>query len=170
MEHSIDLASPWRARAFLAAGIAALELLVILVISVALVAKPLSHRMQRAAAAKKANRAAATHARARHPKAPPHAMLSRAKTSVLVLNGNGRQGAAGVEAAQIRSLGYPVKGVGNAAHMDYGGSVVMYRPGYAAEAQRLAREAGIRLVSPLDGMRVKDLAGARIAIVLGSDS
>jgi hypothetical protein len=170
MEHSIDLASPWRARAFLAAGIAALELLVILVISFALVAKPLSHRMQRAAAAKKAPPAAATPARARHAKPPQHAMLSRGETSVLVLNGNGRQGAAGAEADQIRNLGYLVKAVGNAAHMNYGRTVVMYRPGYAAEGQRLAREARIALVSPLDGMRVKDLAGARIAIVVGSGS
>jgi hypothetical protein len=166
MEHSVDLVSPWRARAFLAAAIAALELLVILVAGIVLVAKPLSRHIRHSAAAK----AAQTHARPVRAKAPQHAMLSRGRTSVLVLNGNGRQGAAGAEAAQIRNLGYPVKGVGNAAHMDYGRTVVMYRPGYAAEARRLAREAQIRLVSPLDGMGVKALRGARIAIVLGSSS
>jgi len=167
MEHSVDLVSPWRARAFLAAAIAALELLVIVVAGIVLVAKPLSRHIRHSAAAKAAP-AADKHA-ARLAK-PQHAMLSRGQTSVLVLNGNGRQGAAGAEAAQIRNLGYPVKGVGNAAHMDYGRTVVMYRPGYAAEAQRLAREAQIRLVSPLDGMGVKALRGARIAIVLGSSS
>jgi hypothetical protein len=168
MEHSVDLVSPWRARAFLAAAIAALELLVILVAGIVLVAKPLSRHIRHSAAAKAAP--AQTHARPARAKAPRHAMLSRGQTSVLVLNGNGRQGAAGAEAAQIRNLGYPVKGVGNAAHMDYGRTVVMYRPGYVAEAQRLAREAQIRLVSPLDGMGVKALRGARIAIVLGSSS
>jgi LytR cell envelope-related transcriptional attenuator len=167
MEHSIDLVSPWRARAFLAAAIAALELLVILVAGIVLVAKPLSRHIRHSAAAKAAPVA---HRHAARPAKPQHAMLSRGQTSVLVLNGNGRQGAAGAEAAQIRNLGYPVKGVGNAAHMDYGRTVVMYRPGYAAEAKRLAREAQIRLVSPLDGMGVKALRGARIAIVLGSSS
>jgi len=168
MEHSVDFVSPWRARAFLAAAIAAVELVVILIAAIVLVAKPLSHRIRHSAAAKAAP--AATHARPIHRKAPQHATLSRGQTSVLVLNGNGRQGAAGAEAAHIRNLGYPVKGVGNAAHMDYGRSVVMYRPGYAAEAQRLAREAQVRLVSPLDGMSVRDLRGARIAVVLGSSS
>jgi len=167
MEHSVDLVSPWRARAFLAAAIAALELLVILVAGIVLVAKPLSRHIRHSAAAKAAP---AAHKHGAHPAKPQHAMLSRGQTSVLVLNGNGRQGAAGAEAAQIRNLGYPVKGVGNAAHMDYGRTVVMYRPGYAAEATRLAREAQIRLVSPLDGMSVKGLRGARIAIVLGSSS
>jgi hypothetical protein len=171
MEHSVDFnVSPWRARAFIAATIAGLELVVLLVIAIALVARPLSHRMQRVAASEAAARPAPTHARVKRSRAPQHAMLSRGETTVLVLNGNGQQGAAGSEASHVESLGYVVKGVGNAARMNYGRTVVMYRPGYDGEARRLAHEAGIRLVTPLDGMRIADLKGARIAVVVGSGS
>jgi hypothetical protein len=168
MEHSFELASPWRARAFLAAAIAAVELVVILVIVVVLVARPLSHRMQKAAATKPARTASAT--RTKRPKQPQHAMFSRGETSVLVLNGNGQAGAAGAEADQIRNLGYLIADVGNASHTGYTRTLVMYRPGYAAEGQRLARDAHIKLVSPLDGMRPSQLKGAHIAIVVGSSS
>jgi hypothetical protein len=173
MEHSfsqpLDFASPWRARAFLAATIAVLELVVILVIGIALVARPLSHHIQ-SAAERRAVAPAPKHARAVKPAAPQHAMLSRGETSVLVLNGNGRTGAAGAEADQVRNLGYLVNAVGNASRIGYTRTLVMYRPGYAAEGQRLARDAGIRLVTPLDGMRPSQLKGARIAIVVGSSS
>ena len=171
MEHSVDFTvSPWRARAFVAAAIAGLELVVILVIAIALVARPLSHRMQRVAASEAAAKPPPAHARVKHKQPPQHAMLSRGETTVLVLNGNGRQGAAGAEASRVGNLGYVVKGVGNAARTNYGRTVVMYRPGYDGEARRLAREAGIRLVTPLDGMRIAALKGARIAIVVGSGS
>src|SRR5438105_4190727 len=132
MEHSIrqplDLASPWRARAFLAAAIAALELVVLLVLGILLVARPLSHHMRRAAVAKATP--APKHARVAKPEAPQHAMLSRGETSVLVLNGNGRTGAAGAEADQVRNLGYLVSAVGNAPRAGYTRTLVMYRPGY----------------------------------------
>jgi hypothetical protein len=169
MEHSFELASPWRARAFVAAAIAAVELVVILVIAVVLVARPLSHRMQKAAAAKKPARATAAK-RTKRPKPPQHAMLSRGETSILVLNGSGQTGAAGAEADQIRNLGYLIADVGNASHVGYTRTLLMYRPGYAAEAKRLARDAHIGLVSPLDGMRPAQLKGAHIAIVVGSSS
>jgi hypothetical protein len=173
MEHSFvqPVASPWRARAFLAAAIAGLEAVVILGAAIVLVARPLSHRIRHDATAPAAAAPAPKHAhRPKTAAAEDHAMLSRGETTVLVLNGNGQQGAAGAEASEIRNLGYPVKGVGNAKRMNYGRTVVMYRPGYAGEAKRLARDARIRLVGPLDGLSVRDLAGARIAIVVGSGS
>jgi hypothetical protein len=43
----------------------------------------------------------------------------------------------------------------------------MYRAGFRAEALRLGRDLGIGLVSPLDGLRARNLAGARLAVVLG---
>jgi hypothetical protein len=43
----------------------------------------------------------------------------------------------------------------------------MYRTGRRAEGLRLARELGIRLVSPLDGLRARDLKGAKLAVVVG---
>jgi len=44
----------------------------------------------------------------------------------------------------------------------------MYRPGYAAEAHRLARDAGITVVTALDGMKPRTLGRAQLVIVLGS--
>jgi hypothetical protein len=44
----------------------------------------------------------------------------------------------------------------------------MYRPGYAPEAARFARDLRVKLVSPLDGLRRKDLLGAHVAIVIGA--
>jgi LytR cell envelope-related transcriptional attenuator len=175
MEHTIrqplELASPWRARAFLAAAIAALELVVILAIAIALVARPLTHRVKSVADQKAATVAAKPKpAAAKKAAVPAHAMLSRGETAVLVLNGNGRTGAAGAEADHVRNLGYPVTAVANASRIGYTRTLVMYRPGYAAEAQRLAKDAGIRLVTPLDGMRPTQLKGARTVIVVGSSS
>ena len=43
----------------------------------------------------------------------------------------------------------------------------MYRPGRRPEALRLARDLGIRLVWPLDGLRPRQLHGAQLAVVLG---
>ena len=96
--------------------------------------------------------------------------LSRGDTSVLVLNGNGLTGAAGTEAARIKRLGYTVARVGDAARMDYPASVVMYRPGFKPEGVRLARDLGIRVVGPLDGVRVRELLGAQAAVVVGHQS
>jgi hypothetical protein len=45
-------------------------------------------------------------------------------------------------------------------------SVVMYRPGFRGEAMRLARDLRIRIVGPLDGLSVRDLMGAHLAIVI----
>ena len=44
----------------------------------------------------------------------------------------------------------------------------MYRPGRRPEAQRLARELGISLVGPLDGVILRQLLGAQVVVVLGS--
>jgi hypothetical protein len=43
----------------------------------------------------------------------------------------------------------------------------MYRPGFRGEAKRLASDLGIRRVSPLDGLRARDLQGAHLAFVVG---
>ena len=104
MEHSYDIGSPWRARAFLAAAIAALELVVILVIAIVLVARPLSHHLRRVAD-RKAVAATPKHARAAKRAAPQRLLLSRGETKVMILNGNGRTGAAASEAEQVRNLG-----------------------------------------------------------------
>jgi hypothetical protein len=43
----------------------------------------------------------------------------------------------------------------------------MYRPGYEPEARRLAKDVGIRVVGPLDGMKPRQLLGAHVALILG---
>ena len=67
---------------------------------------------------------------------------SRARRrSVLVLNGNGVQGAAAqASAALVRARGYTVKEVGNAPRTGYARTIVMYRPGFRAEAVRFAHD------------------------------
>ena len=102
------------------------------------------------------------------PAAPAKPKLARTETSVLVLNGNGVAGAAASTGELVRQKGYVIAAVGNAARSDYRRSVVMYRPGYAPEAARFARDLRVKIVSPLDGLRMKDLMGAHVAVVLGA--
>ena len=44
----------------------------------------------------------------------------------------------------------------------------MYRPGFAGEGRRLARDIGVKIVGPLDGLRKSDLHGAQLVFILGS--
>jgi hypothetical protein len=161
MEHALPSPSghPWRTIAVVAAGIATLELLGLVVVGVALIAKPVMHRAQQEAAA-----APTKHQQAKTPVRP---LLARSATSVTVLNGNGLAGAAAAQASRVRARGYLLGEVGNAPRSGYGRSVVMYRAGRRPEALRLAHDLRIRLVSPLDGLRPRDLLGAQLAVVVG---
>jgi len=85
-----------------------------------------------------------------------------------VLNGNGQAGAAAAAAARVRAHGYVIGSVGNAAQPNGGRSVVMYRSGYEAEAARLAHDLRVRIVSPLDGMRPRQLMGSHLVLLLGT--
>jgi hypothetical protein len=87
---------------------------------------------------------------------------------VLVLNGNGRTGAAAVEAENVRAKGYRISSVGDAGRRDYRRSLVMYRPGFAAEGRRLAKDLHIRVVGPLDGIGRRAIAGAHVVVVVGA--
>jgi LytR cell envelope-related transcriptional attenuator len=166
LSQPLDVVQPWRTRAIAAAAIAALELVVLLVLVLALVSKPISRHVEKQAEAKALAPIAPKRAQPR----PERPTLTRGETSVLVLNGNGRTGAAGAEAAKVRGLGYVVGGVGNAPNVGYTRSLVMYRKGYRAEAARLAHDARIAIVTPLDGMRASQLMGAHIALVVGARS
>jgi hypothetical protein len=168
MEHSLRLEEPWRTRAVVAAAVALIELVVILGVVVIIVGRPISHRVSAAAEAKvlaPAKPAAKPQKKAKP--APVRPLLERGETSVIVLNGNGRSGAAAESADLVRARGYLIGSVGNAPHNDFSNSVVMYRPGYKREAKRLAQETGVRATSPLDGLTQKDLLGAHLALVVG---
>jgi LytR cell envelope-related transcriptional attenuator len=160
VEHALPNLSrhPWRTIAFVAAGIATLELVALVVTATALVAKPM---------AKHARAAAIEHAAAPAKKAPARPALARRLVSVTVLNGNGVSGAAAATASRVRVRGYKIRKVGNAPRSGYGRSVVMYRADFRPEGLRLARDLGIGLVSPLDGLRARNLAGAKLAVVVG---
>jgi hypothetical protein len=165
------LIRPWRTATMVASLVAAVELVLLLIAAVLLLAKPLSHAMrhQAEAAAFKTPAAKKKVAPVRHVKQPvAKAHLTRAKTSVWVLNGNGRNGAAGSEASRLQSRGYRIRGTGNAARTDYATTVVMYRPGFRGEGLRLAHDFGLKAVGPLDGMKPAALHGAQIVVLLGA--
>ena len=161
MEHAyqFDEVQPWRTAAIVASGIAALELLILIVAGVIVLGRQVAGHSATAAPAKVAPAKA-------EPKRAP--VLPRARTRVIVLNGNGETGAAGTEADAIRARGYKISAVGNARQPVTGPSFVMYRPGFAAEAKRLAHDAGLGIVTALDGMKTSSLHRAQLVIVLGS--
>jgi hypothetical protein len=160
---------PWRTATVLVALVAAVELVLLIVLGGALLAKP--EPAAKRAAAKTSTAAAAPASRKATPvraaKAVP-AELPRRKVRVVVLNGNGRQGAAATAAARVSGRGYRIGIVGNAPRSDYPRSLVMYRRGFEGEGRRLARDLGVTVVGPLDGMRPAQLHGAHAVFILGS--
>jgi LytR cell envelope-related transcriptional attenuator len=159
------LIRPWRTATLIASAVAAVELVVILVAGVILVGKPLTETVRDAGRDRTLGApAAASPERPKIGSSVPH--LARPDTSVMVLNGNGVPGAAHEAASRLRSRGYAIGEVGNARRTDYMRSVVMYRPGFRGEAVRLARDLRIRIVGPLDGLGVRDLMGAHLAVVI----
>jgi LytR cell envelope-related transcriptional attenuator len=158
------LVRPWRTATLVASAVAAVELVIILVAGVALVGKPLTQKMRDAARDRTLGMPAAP---AKKPKiASSVPRLNRVETTVMVLNGNGVPGAAHEAAARVQARGYSIGQIGNAKRTDYMRGVVMYRPGYRGEALRLARDVRIKIVGPLDGLRVRDLMGAHVALVV----
>ena len=145
-------------------GVAAFEFLLLAAAAIALFGNPLANKFNAAPAAAARPR---THTTQKQPVAAP--TLTRSETSVIVLNGGGRTGAAAASAAQVRARGYVVASVGNATRTDTGHSLVMYRPGFAAEGARLAHDLHVRIVSPLDGMRAGQLMGAHLVLLIGSE-
>lgn len=169
MEHSLprpEVTRRWRTATIVASAVAALELALLAVLGLPMLGRAVADNVRTAAE---------EHVLAPPPEAPPPkaeapaAPLPRADTSVVVLNGNGRTGAAGAAADRVHELGYLVAGTGNAGRSDYARTIVMYRPGRKSEARRLAKDIGAKVVGPLDGLRLRDLMGAQVAVILGSD-
>ncbi|MGH3132921.1 MAG: LytR C-terminal domain-containing protein [Gaiellaceae bacterium] len=164
------LVRPWRLAAFVAGGIAAFELLLLLVIGGGALVHSVSNRLELAARDRVLTPPAAVKRKpaARKPAPTPVAKIPRGRTVVLVLNGNGITGAAASAASRVRSRGYRIGSVGNAPRSDFARSLVMFKPGYAGEGRRLARDLGVKQVGPLDGMRVRALGRSQLVFVLGS--
>ena len=166
MEISAASALPaerWRTATIIASGVAVFELLLVVILLTALIGRGVSAHAKEAALTK----ATGVQVKAFKPE-PKRVTLARGETSVIVLNGNGIAGAAAAASDRVKAKGYPVAATGNAARSDFGQSVVMYRTGRRPEAQRLARDLGIKLVGPLEGMSTRDLLGAQVALVLGN--
>jgi LytR cell envelope-related transcriptional attenuator len=101
------------------------------------------------------------------PALPP--LRPRARISVLVLNGNGVGGAAGSAAASILARGYRHAVPTDAPNLDYVRSVVLFRPGWGREAERLAHDARIATVAPLDGRIAPPYAHVPLVVILGAN-
>jgi hypothetical protein len=98
---------------------------------------------------------------------PP--LRPRSHTSVLVLNGNGISGAAGAEATTILGRGYQHAVSADAPNLDYARSLVLFRPGWQREAERLARDVQIPAVAPLDGRVAAAYAHVPLVVILGAN-
>jgi hypothetical protein len=162
------LVRPWRTAAYVAVAIAAVELVLLLVIAGGALVDAASARLQLEARDRALAPVSSQKPATRKPVPAPAAKRPRSATVVLVLNGNGRTGAAASAAARVQGRGYKVGRVGNASRSDYATSLVMYRPGFAGEGRRLARDLGVKQVGPLDGMRAGELGRAQVVFILGA--
>ena len=164
------LVRPWRLAAFVACGIAAFELLLLLIIGGGALVQTVSDRVQLAARDHALAPGATSKPTPASRKATPTAAAKtpRGRTVVMVLNGNGRTGAAASAASRVRNSGYRVGAVGNAPRIDFARNLVMFRPGFAGEGRRLGRDLGVKQVGPLDGIRIRDLGRAHVVFILGA--
>jgi hypothetical protein len=99
---------------------------------------------------------------------PPTPLRPRSRISVLVLNGNGVEHAAGVAATRILARGYGHAIPADAPNPDYARSLVLFRPGWQREAARLGRDARIATVAPLDGRVAPAYAHVPLVLILGT--
>ena len=185
MEHAQPLPQhfPWRAVAVIVGGVALVELVALIAIGLVQLAPHHSSGVAGSRAGSVGGKAAdarpngngttaAAPAHLQHVQAPvvriPTAPLRpRSRVRVLVLNGNGVGGAAATQAARLQSQGYEIGGATNAQRHDYARSMVMFVPGWIKEARRLARDTGVRMVAPLDGLRPAQLKGSVVVLLLG---
>ena len=145
------------------------ELLLLLVIGGGALVETVSQRVQLEARERALASPKPTEQRIARKQTPVAAPKTpRGRTVVMVLNGNGRTGAAASAASRVRSRGYRVGTVGNASSTDFARSLVMYKPGFAGEARRLAKDLRVKQVGPLDGIRARDLGRAHVVFILGA--
>jgi LytR cell envelope-related transcriptional attenuator len=165
MQHAqdldLDVIRPWRRATIAVSAVATIELVALAAIAVVVFGNPLSTHLRETTAA-----AGTPRVRTAQPAPAQKAALSRADTSVMVLNGGGQAGAAHAAADRVSAHGYQLGQIGNAAG-DTPRTLIMYRPGYAAEGARLGLDLHVRIVRPLDGMRTTQLLGAHLVLIMG---
>jgi len=172
----IELVRPWRTATLVTAGIAAVELVLLVILGVVVLGRSLAPHVHTAAAraARAQKHVAPAPAKQAAPQ-PAHRahtgrILSRSKTGILILNGNGINGAAAAAATVVRSRGYLVTATKNAPRTGYPTWRLMAAPGYGDEAIRFARDLNLARarVGPLDGMIPRQLHGAKLVLILGA--
>ena len=154
---------PWRVAALVAAAIALAELTVLLAVSGAHVFgahHPAQTGLDQTRQVSDTGRVSNVHVAPLRP---------RSHVSVLVLNGNGISGVAGTEASKLLSTGYRHATPADAPSEGYARSLVLFRPGWRGEAQRLAHDAGILTVAPLDGRLAGSNRGDQLVLILGAN-
>ena len=141
---------PWKKAAIVTAVIAAVELVVLVVVALAFIAKPFATD-------------ASAGPRLGGQRTAAGSASERSATPVLVLNGNGVPGAASKAAKTVKRLDYPVVRVTDASRKDFERTIVMYREGSRPAAVRLARDLDLpaKRAAPLDGMRAGGPHGRR---------
>jgi LytR cell envelope-related transcriptional attenuator len=170
VDHAQEIPTPfpWRAVAVLAAGVALVELVALIAIGLVHLAPRATAEPAAATAKRAVHVAGRVNARVVHTvKVPSVPLRPRSHVRVLVLNGNGVSGAASSEAARLEAQGYRIGGATNAVRHDYARSMVMFVPGWIKEARRLAHDAGIRMVAPVDGLHPSQLRGSGVVLLLG---
>ena len=100
---------------------------------------------------------------------PPTPLRPRSHVSVLVLNGDGVANAAGDEATALLGRGYRHAIPTDAPNLDYARSLVLFRPGWQREAERLGKDARIPTVAPLDGRVAPAYAHVPLVLILGAN-
>lgn len=101
------------------------------------------------------------------PALPP--LRPRSQISVLVLNGNGLSGVAGTTASKLLADGYRHAIPTDASQLDYARSLVLFRPGWQREAERLGRDSRIPTVAALDGRVAPAYAHVPLIVILGAN-
>ncbi len=162
LDLDLDAIRPWRRATIAVSAVAALELVALAAIAVVALGNPLTKHLNET----KAAAAGPLPVRTTQPAPAKKATLSRADTSVMVLNGGGQAGAAHAAAVRVSAHGYQLGQIGN-ARGDTPRTLIMYRPGYEAEGARLGRDLHVRIVRPLDGMRTTQLMGAHLVLIMG---
>jgi hypothetical protein len=165
MQHAqdleLDVIRPWRRATIAVSAVATIELVALAAIAIVFLGNPLASHLRETAAV-----AGTPRVRTTHPLPAKKAALDRGDTSVMVLNGGGRSGAAHAAADRLSARGYQLGQIGNAPG-NTPRTLIMYRPGYEAEGARLGRDLGVRIVRPLDGMRPTQLLGAHLVLIMG---
>jgi hypothetical protein len=165
---SVPRTFPWRTATLVVGALAAVELVALLGMGAVRLAPARTHATA-APAAKATPREEHVVPHVKKVAPPPsHPLRARSSVRVLVLNGNGVQGAASSTASRLQASGYRIGGAENAVRHDYARSMVMYVPGWVKEARRLAHETGIGMVAPVDGLRPRTLKGSKLVVLLGS--